>query len=415
MSNQSIKEFHANQIIKIVKELGPISRIEISEKVNIPQPTITRITEELLRMNIIKENGFAPSNGGRRPILLEFNENCYYSLGFEIGRSNMKIALTNLNGNILAFRKSSYHSSNPLEDIVVFSKNYVKEMVKEAGIDMNRVLGMGIGLPGPLYVDENNLKSPNFMKGQMTNLPQLLREYFDFPIEFDKDANVAALAEKWFGQGIGASNFIYVMADEGIGCGIFMNNELYRGVHGEAGGLGHTVVNLYGDRCTCGGYGCLETLVSKQKIIEKVKAQLKLATSQERALFFQSDIENVTIKNIRQAAEKGSLVAQQVLQESGVFLGVGLSNIVTFYDPELIILGGSIGSSHNVIRDSVINSITERVLGTYGKKIKVTFSSIDESTALGAAALIIDNNMNLFSNNSYLLNRAKKDLTNVSN
>ncbi|WP_407267902.1 ROK family protein [Radiobacillus sp. PE A8.2] len=414
MGNQTIKKLHANQIIKLVKESGPISRIEISEKINIPQPTITRITEELLKMNIIKEKGFAPSSGGRRPILLDFNENCYYSLGFEIGRTSMKLALTNLNGEILAFRKKSYQSTNAIDDILLFSKNSVTDMLEESGVNRDRLLGMGVGLPGPLYLDEHNLKSPNFMKGELTNLPRRLKEYFNFPIEFDKDANVAALAEKWFGKGVGCSNFIYVMADEGIGCGIFLKNQLYRGVHGEAGGLGHSVVDLFGAKCTCGNYGCLETLVSKEKIIDKVKSQLKLATNEERSMYFQTDIEDVTIKNIRQAAEKGSLLAQQVLRESGVFLGVGLSNIVTFFDPELIILGGSIGSAHDVIKDSVTNSITERVLGTYGKNIKITLSNIEESTALGAAALIIDKNMNLFSNHSYILNRAKKDSNSIA-
>lgn len=407
MGRQSLKNLHSNQIVKLIKTAGPISRIEISEKINIPQPTITRITEELLKMNIIKENGLGPSNGGRRPVLLDFNENCYYSIGLEIGRTNMKLALTNLNGKILAFQHSTYDN---VQDIVQFAQNSVNEMMKSTNIDVTRLLGMGVGMPGPLFLDDNQvLKSPNFLNGETTNLPEKLHDTFDFPIQFDKDANVAALAEKWFGEGIGTSNFIYVMADEGIGCGIVLRDQLYRGVHGEAGGLGHTIVNLFGEKCTCGNYGCLETLVSKQSILEKVKAQLKAAPPDAKTEFHEDDFNNITVESISRAAAEGSSVSQQVLKESGMYLGVGLSNIVSFYDPELIILGGTVGTSHRILKDSISDAINQRVLGVYGKKIKVSLSNTEESIVLGAAALVIDNIFKLFSNHIQLYDRDQKD------
>ncbi len=392
---------HYNQIINLVRDNGPISRIEISEKVKVPKPTVTRIINKLIKMNILKENGLAPSSGGRRPVLLEFNKNCYYSIGFEIGRTSMKLALTNMDGEILAFKESSYQLNDLIDDILQFAKGAVNEVIEEAKVDADLLLGMGIGLPGPVYIRDNKiLKSPNFMQGKENDLPELLHQHFNFPIQFDKDSSVAALAEKWFGKGIGKSNFVYVMADEGIGCGIFLKHELYRGIHGEAGGLGHTIVDIFGKECTCGNYGCLETFVSQKIIIENVKSRLKLASTEERELF--DSMDQISMSSISEAVEKGSSIAMQTLKEAGLYLGVGLSNVISYYDPEVIILGGAIGASHPILKEATSESINQRVIGTYGKQIEVTISEIKESAVLGAAALIIDDHFKIFSNSLYV-------------
>jgi predicted NBD/HSP70 family sugar kinase len=385
------REWNLKRIVELVRTHGPISRVEISEQLHIPQPTVTRAIEELLKEKIIKEVGLGQSTGGRRPILLTFNPACYYVVGVELGRTVVKIALTDIKGEFLSFRMKETSRNEKIQDVIRYVKDSVLQLLEELQIDRSLLLGVGVGVPGPLHEDEEGCISPPDFYGE-TEIPlqSILHESLDFPVIIDNDANVAALAEKWFGKGLGHQNFVYVFADAGVGSGIVVNGNLYRGLYGESGEIGHWTIDLFGERCTCGNYGCLETLVSISKMEESVRRQLRLAPKSERALY-QVPVDAVSFPDIVDALKKNSPVARQAFDEAARYRSVGLSNVINFFAPELVIVGGRIVQADEEMPERLRVSTASRVFGIGGRKVTIVASELHEGVVLGAAALVINN------------------------
>jgi predicted NBD/HSP70 family sugar kinase len=392
-----VKELNMKRVVEFVRKNDSVSRVEISEGLNIPQPTVTRIVEELLKGNILKEVGLGQSTGGRRRVLLTFNEKCYYAVGVELGRSSVKMALTDLDGNFLSFRMKGTSGRETIFQIVQYVKNSLEEMMKETGIDRSLVLGIGVGLPGPLNEIEGGyfISPPNFYSEKLITLRSILDETLDFPVMIDNDANVAALTEKWFGKGKNSKNFIYVLADVGIGSGIIVNGNLYRGLNGEAGEIGHSTVDLFGEKCSCGNYGCLETLVSIPKIELAVQKKLKIAPEKERNLYGET-IDSITFHEIVSALKNHSAIAQQTFEEAAQYLGITISNLINFFAPEMVIMGGGIGFVPHVL-EVVKSTVATRVLSLGGKRIPIVSSEFRDGVVLGAAALVINDTFALSS------------------
>lgn len=376
-------------VITFVREKGPLSRADISEQMEIPQPTMTRIIEKLVNANIFKEKGLGSSTGGRRPVLLEFNQNCAYAIGIELGRSDIKVALTNMNGDLLSFRMKETTPNCTIDDIVILVKSSSKQVMQETSVNPSLVLGVGVGMPGPLNeTEDGRISPPNFYGEVQVPLKEKLEQELAYPVTIDNDANVAALAEKWFGTGKEISHFAYLMADVGIGTGLIINHDIYRGMNGEAGEIGHSTIDVHGEQCSCGNYGCLETFCSVPAIINRLKRRLKVSSHAERSLFADNP-DDIRIEDISAAIKNGSVLAKEILEESARYLGVGIANLINLYAPKSVIIGGKIGTLHPVILEEVKKVVQERVIGSTGKRTNIFVSELTSGVVLGAAAMVM--------------------------
>lgn len=396
-SFQLAKEINSKKIIRLIREKGPISRVDISELTGIPQPTITRITEELLKIDLIRETGLTPTSRGRRPILLSFNATWRFAVGVQLGGSTIRVALTDLNGNRIASRQTASSSFATLSAAAAFIDSSIRETMEETGIDPSRLLGVGVGVPGPLNeTPEGRLTVPRLRVDTSVPLRDMLKYRSDLPVLIDNNSNVAALAEKWFGRGIGYRNFVYVLAELGIGSGLVLGGQLMRGAHGESGEIGHTTIDLDGERCDCGNRGCLETLVSIPRIEAAVRSGLSRDFGEELPLFGQRP-EAVTFDDIVRALQQGSRLAKQALEDAGHHLGVGIANTINLLNPEVVIVGGKLGMSSPVLIEAVQSAVRSRVLSEKGKRTPVVASNLEDAVVLGAAALVIDDAFSFFS------------------
>ncbi|HET7616740.1 MAG TPA: ROK family transcriptional regulator, partial [Bacillales bacterium] len=288
---QEIQNANTRRVIQLVREKGPMSRADLSEKTGIPQPTMTRMIEKLIVGNILKERGLGSSSGGRRPILVTFNENCSYALGVELGRSEVKAALTNLNGKMLSFRKKETDPDFSQKRLITEVHCLIRQTIDDSKVDPALILGVGVGVPGPLNKSENGrISPPNFYGEIDIPLKKMMEERSVYEVTIDNDANCAALAEKWFGDGRDVKNFAYILADVGIGSGLILNHDIYRGTYGEAGEIGHSTIDAFGEQCYCGSYGCLETCASLPVILKRLEKQLKMASEDERGLYLNKTI-----------------------------------------------------------------------------------------------------------------------------
>lgn len=392
------KELNIKKVIKFVRERGPLSRKEISEEMDIPQPTITRIIEQLLQVGIIKEMGTVPSSRGRRQVLLALNAKCYFSIGVEIGRTMVKSALVDLEGNLTNFAVRQSRKTDRIEDIIRYLKERIEQLIHEEGIDPSYMLGVGVGIPGWLNETEEGYISPSNFYGQ-TKIPlrHLLEEALSYPIVIDNNANVAALAEKWFGKGRGSTDLVYILAEMGIGSGIIIRDTLYRGLSGKAGEIAHTTVDLFGELCSCGNYGCLETLVSIPRMLERMKKTLKLEGRDELHYFESGDIENIDFEDMLSAYRKGSIFARRVLEDTGKYLGIGITNVIQHFAPETIIIGGKLGTCDPIMLEQIKSTILARDIKMYTPKPAIVASELKEVIVLGAAAQVIDDSFSLYS------------------
>ncbi|WP_168120211.1 ROK family transcriptional regulator [Paenibacillus sp. HB172176] len=394
-----IQEINHKRIIKIIREQGPISRVDISELTGITRPTVTRITDALIKENLIQECGSVHSARGRRPVLLRFNATTFYSVGIHLGRPSIQVALTDLNGNIISLKMKTVSNTEDFDYIINSVKRMIADVIQESGIDPALLLGIGVGVPGPVNETKDGLISPpNFYNRNNIPLRAMLQESYDLPVIIDRMANVAAIAEKWFGKGVGYNNFVYIMADVGIGSGIIINGNLYRGVNGEAGDIGHTTVDLHGELCACGKYGCLETVVSIPRIVREVKRKLgNDDQDSDKQLNLQKNVlDELTFENIMLALNQGSDAIKEVMQDVGENLGIGAANMIEFLDPEIIIVGGRLGMSSPILIDSAQNRIRSYVLGRSGRETPVVSSELNNAVVLGAAALVIDDTFSFF-------------------
>lgn len=392
-----MKELNMMRIIKIIREKGPISRIDISAITKIPQPTITRITDQLLGANMIQESGTVPSVRGRRPVLLSFNPVCYYAIGVHVGRSKVAVALSDLDGNVVCLYSQGIATDSAFETVLSYIHQGIRHVMEEGSIHADHILGIGVGLPGPLNQTDEGLVSPPYFFGQ-ANIPlrKMLEDQHRLPVYIDNSSNAAALAEKWFGKGIGLQHFLYIFAENGIGAGLVANGNLYRGSYGEASIIGHSTISIGGERCTCGNYGCLETFVSIQKIVDQGKFKLKHEFADERK-WFPEEIETITFDDLVAAQNRGSKLAEQLFREAGHYLGIGIANAINMFNPEIVFLGGKLGRSSDYLADAVKAALLNQVLVHRGKKTPVVVSEIAQPVVLGAAALAIDNAFFLYS------------------
>lgn len=383
--------------LMLIRSKETVSRADIVESLKLTQPTASRIIESLLNEEFIYEVGFGESTGGRRPTLLKFNPNSFFSVGIELGRNVIKVALINLDGELINIVTTPAPIDSDEDSSISLLKDIYRKVVNESGIEPHKILGTGIGIPGPIKILNGSIITPTNFKGRPMPLITELEDSINGSVIIEKDANVSALAEKWFGHGKQKKNFMYVLAGEGIGCGLIINNQLFKGKDGEAGGLGHTTVNIFGEKCSCGNYGCLESIVSISKVEKRIREQIKVTGlgPKESKYFRYHDVNEIDYEMIVNAYYSGSELAKNVLEEYGSYLGIGVANAVSFFNPDVVIMGGSFGSLE-VVKEAVKRSLFSKVIGSSGKIADIYSSELNESVVRGAAALVIEKSFSIY-------------------
>jgi len=259
----TIKSSNRSLILKVLNSLGQASRAELSRVTGLTKTSITNIVGDLIASGIVCETGSLDSSSGRKPILLELVENALYAIGIYISRDFVYTNLVNLKGEIIKERKYDFALTETQDTFVSAICENVKRILSESGVETSRILGIGVASIGPLDIHRGViLDPPNFRGLKSIPIVQALKEKFKFNVFLDNDMNASAIAEKILGSAKKASNFVYVGVTNGIGSGIVINNQIFRGSSGFAGEIGHTTIDIHGERCACGNLGCLELYAS---------------------------------------------------------------------------------------------------------------------------------------------------------
>jgi N-acetylglucosamine repressor len=251
-----IRAINRSSVLNIIKNYGPIARVEIARRTGLSPATISGITAELIQKNLVLEKESGDSSGGRPPILLAINPRGGFVIGIKLTETQAIAALTDLEATVIAKRTEPIVEHNPTS-VVKSLSGLVYSLINETGIHKKQLLGVGLGLAGIIDAKHGTLRQSPIYKWRDVPLRELLQKQVKVPVYLDNDVNTLTLAEKWFGSGQSVDNFITVTIGRGVGMGMVINGQFYRGASGGAGEFGHTIIDPQGPLCECGRRGCL--------------------------------------------------------------------------------------------------------------------------------------------------------------
>ncbi|MDP3014661.1 MAG: ROK family protein [Candidatus Subteraquimicrobiales bacterium] len=309
-----------------------------------------------------------------------------FALGIDVGGTKILGVLADEEGFILAETvEPTPKKSEEFISLLICLIERLHSFLCEEG----EVLGVGLGIAGQINFKEGKIiSSPNLPFKEMPLL-KLARERTALKVFLDNDANVAALGEKHFGAAKNVDNFICVTLGTGIGGGIVIDGRIYRGSSGFAGEIGHMVLDLNGPPCNCGNYGCLEVLASGLAVARQAKEKVT-----EESLIYKlakGNKENITGEMVTSAALKEDPLAVNILADIGKILGVGISNLINIFNPEMIVLTAGQAQAGGLILTPARKEIERRALQANFESTEIVLSQLGEkSGALGACALVFE-------------------------
>ncbi len=374
-----IRALNRSSVLNTVKNAGPVARTDIARITGLSPATVTAITYELIEDNLVFEKAAGDSSGGRRPILLALNPRGGYVVGIKLTEHEAIGALTDLEATVITRRTQPWEGSTPQVAVLVMSR-LVHALAAEKNVRKKQLLGVGVGLAGIIDAEHGILRSTPYFDWSDLPLRDMLQASLKLPVYIDNDVNTFTLAEKWFGSGQGIDDFLTVTIGRGVGMGIVVNGQLYRGVGGGAGELGHTVVDPLGPLCSCGKRGCLEAYIGDQALIQSAQ---KIGRHGD----WPSPLDAQALVDL---AASGEPSAQQVLAEAGEKLGIALANLINLFNPQLIIVGGEGTRAGEWIFQSMRRSIHQNTIPGLVKESTIHIEPWgDAAWARGAASLVL--------------------------
>lgn len=385
----SMKEMNRRLILDVIRTNTNLSRSEIAKKTKLNPSTVTRITAELINEGVISEVGHADSQGGRKPILLDLVPDVVHIIGINVERNSIIGLVSNLIGTVIhqtILPIKSYSKADIYNDIAAV----IEGLMKKAAAEDRTLIGIGIAMHGLVDSDQGIILYPPAFGWKNLPIVDLLEKRFDLPVKLENNARAMALGESWFGAARGEKNFIALKVGHGIGSGIMLNGDIFRGVDFTAGEIGHTYVTVDGPLCDCGNYGCLETLASIKALTKRAQRSLKEGVASE-ILTLAGNPETVTHEHIFTAAQNNDPLALHLLQDAGRYLGMALANITNLLNPAKILIGGEILAGLEFVLPTLAATVKARAMEIPAQSLAIEPIELGmNSVAIGAVTLILE-------------------------
>ena len=333
-----LKNYNRRSVLNYIRKNGTATKAGLASVTGLTFMAIKKILAELEELNLIRSDQMESTGIGRKAVSYAINENYRYSIGIHINKFVTGVVLMNLQGQVLAMEKYStdkeFVGQNEFVDVLIQAVNRV---IESSGISREKILGIGVGAPGPIdYENGMMLTPPNMPILNYLPLREILEENTGFPVFLNKDTNVIAFGEYWCGEAKDCSTLVYVDADMGIGSGLIIDGKLNIGANGIAGEFGHITLDINGPLCNCGNKGCLEAVSSGIAVLKALGRQLE---QKEKHPLYQKRNE-LLIEDVFEMAKKKDMLTMSILNQSAYYLGVAVSSLINILDPEIVIMGG---------------------------------------------------------------------------
>lgn len=361
-----VKKINKSIILHTIRTQSPVSRAKVSEMTGLNKATVSNLVAELCGQELVTEAGPGESSGGRKPLMLHFNEMAGSVIGIELRVKQLKAVLCNLGGGIL-HEQEGVLEAHDFPYVLEQMQQMISALIAAAPPSPYGLVGIGVGVPG--MVDEQGvvLFAPN-LGWEMVDLRSILESAFEVPVTIDNEANAGAQGELNFGAARDVRHLLYISAGSGIGSGIIIGGELYKGARGYAGETGHMTIEAEGKPCSCGSRGCWE-LYASEKTYDNPGLSLPARTT----------------TGLVRYAQEGHEETLRHLNSIGEYLGIGVTNLINSFNPELIVIGGALSEAEPWLGEPLRRVVAERTLPYHKQQLEITFSTLGgRGTMIGA-------------------------------
>lgn len=373
-SSTLIRDLNRTAILSLIGERGPIARADIARELGLSPATVTGVTRDLLRTGLVRVVEQAPSAVGRPRLLLGLVGEAAYALGVKIAVDHLAAVRVNLDGEVLDAVERPLDGTGP--DAVRRIADALDDLASAARPRARRLLGVGLGVPGIVDARGGGIVESPVLGWERLALGRELKQRLGVPILVDNDVNTLAVAERLYGRGRTVEHFVTVTIGRGVGLGIVVGGELYRGALGGAGEFGHVQVADDGPACTCGRTGCLEAFVADPALCREARAIGVLGPDDG-------------IDRLRQLADANVPAAGAIFARAGAILGRAVAGLVNILSPHLVLVSGEGTQAWRQFADAFDVSLRASLFGPL-RGVRVEVDPWDDTKwALGAAALVL--------------------------
>ncbi len=363
------------------------SRHGMAERLAFSKSKANALIAGLVDQGILAEAGLQRSSGGRRAETLQLSDALGVLLGIDIGATSLDIAVLGPDLRPLARHGEAADVRQGPGVVLARVRVVLREMLGRLGVDARQVIGIGIGVPGPVNFQSGQLVNPPLMPAwDGFSIRDLLREDYVAPVFVDNDVNLMALGELWRLKR-SLSNFLVIKAGTGIGCGIVCHGEVYRGAAGSAGDVGHICVDLEGPRCHCGNVGCVEVMTAGPAITRMATQAANDGESEMLAECLRRT-GRIEATDVGHAGRAGDAAANGIIQKAGNLLGQMLASVVNFFNPSHIFIGGGITHIGPLFLAAVRQSVYQRSLALSTRHLEIQYTPLGALAGITGAGVL---------------------------
>ncbi|MEH0833081.1 DNA-binding transcriptional regulator NagC [Pectobacterium cacticida] len=375
-----VKQLNSAVVYRLIDQHGPISRIQIAEQSQLAPASVTKITRQLLERGLIKEVDQQASTGGRRAISIITENRLFQTIAVRLGRYDATIALYDLQGK--ALEEAHYALQENTQDTLESALfQAISDFIAHHQHRIRELIAISVVLPGLVDPQAGIVRYMPHISVNNWQLVDNLQRQFTITSFIGHDIRSLALAEHYFGATRDSQDSILVRVHRGTGAGILVNGKIFLGSNGNVGEIGHIQIDPLGNRCHCGNFGCLETVVSNTAIEQRTHHLLLQGYPSKLS------VDDVTITAICKAANRGDPLAREVIEHAGITLGKALSIAINLFNPQKVVIAGEITQAEKTLTPAIQRCINTQVLKEFRHNLPIVTSSLNHLSAIGAFAL----------------------------
>jgi glucokinase-like ROK family protein len=389
LKNNQLRKLNLKQ--SIIRELYQYKQLSIhylSKTIKMSTPTITRAIDELIEEEMVREIGIGESTGGRRPSIYGLKASSRYVIGIDLERYFIRMGIFDFDNKPVSEIHELNQGLETHTDIPGFLAEKVYELIEAYNIDRNKLLGIGISLPG--LIDLRSGISYTYLNTGRPTAKELM-DRLGLPVFLEQDTRSMAWGEQAFGLAHGHQNVLCLNIGSGIGLSMILNGKIYTGHSGYSGEFGHIQIEPNGQLCHCGKIGCIETVASGKVLISKAKKDITEGSITQISGMIDGDLNKLNIKVILDAARAGDQYAIDLLGRIGEALGKGLSTLIHLFNPELIIIGGEMSKAADFLISPIESNLNIYTIARIRKDAMIVSSELgDNARLMGTVALVMN-------------------------
>ncbi|WP_137992686.1 ROK family transcriptional regulator [Streptomyces vilmorinianum] len=374
-SQTSLHRANLERVVRAVRMAGSLTQAEIARATGLSAATVSNIVRELKDGGTVEVT--PTSAGGRRARSVSLSGDAGIVIGVDFGHTHLRVAVGNLAHQVLAEESEPLDVDASAAEGFDRAEQLVTRLIEATGIDRDKVIGVGLGVPGPIDVSSGRLGSTSILPGWSgINPADELSGRLGVPVYVDNDANLGALGELVWGSGRGVKDLAYIKVASGVGAGLVIDGRVYRGPGGTAGEIGHITIDESGPVCRCGNRGCLETFTAARYVLPLLQP---------------GHGADLTMERVVQLAREGDPGCRRVIADVGRHIGSGVANLCNLLNPSRVVLGGDLAEAGELVLSPIRDSVSRYAIPSAARQLSLVPGALGpRAEVLGALALVLN-------------------------